>query len=220
MKTKTGLAVTMALFAVLAAIYFIPKFLLGLHLPYILVKYRITGPLLTLALAGIFMLPWKVTLAMAFSLVGDFMGAYGSFIGQMGFFACVHAMLICYYLERLKSLPKSRRTICVSAVIFVILTAFAMTQIIPHAPAGTIRTGCAVYALLICTMLSLALLQKAPMIAIGAALFLLSDMILSWNKFVSPIGAHNYLIMIPYYAGQLLIWLGVYQLRKKNISNS
>ena len=56
-------------------------------------------------------------------------------------------------------------------------------------------------------MLAMSALQRQWTFAAGAALFLLSDMILSWNKFVSPVPYSNILIMTTYYSGQLLIWL-------------
>lgn len=56
-------------------------------------------------------------------------------------------------------------------------------------------------------MLGTALLQSDIVYALGALLFLFSDMILGWNKFVSPIEYNSVLILIPYYSGQLLIWL-------------
>ncbi len=69
-RKKITLA-ALAAVAVLAAIYFVPTKALTGILPATAVKYRIVGPLATLTLAGIFLLPWQMTLAMAFSLVGD-----------------------------------------------------------------------------------------------------------------------------------------------------
>lgn len=45
---------TVAVFLLLAVVYFVPKPVLRMALPEIMVKYRIVGPLLTLSLAGIF----------------------------------------------------------------------------------------------------------------------------------------------------------------------
>lgn len=68
-------------------------------------------------------------------------------------------------------------------------------------------------------MFGLSLMQRSPLFAIGAALFLISDMILSWNKFVGPVTAEKWLIMVPYYLGQLLIWLGAATLMKTGSGN-
>lgn len=207
------------IFVALASVYFMPWRQLAAFLPAAVVKYRIAVPLLALTVAGIFFLPWQMVLAMAFSMFGDFMGAYGSFIFQMGFFALAHIMLTAYFIGRLRSSGQCNEGQCrcrwilpaVAAVLCAALATFALTCIIPHAPAGVIRTGCAIYALLICTMLGCAVLQRDPLFAIGAALFLFSDMILSWNKFVTPVDGSKWLIMVPYYGGQLLLWLGAWK---------
>lgn len=208
-------ALTMAAFLALAAIYFIPGSLLGKLLPAAAVKYRIIGPLAVLTLAGAALLPWQMTLAMAFSLAGDFSGAYGSFLFQMGFFAMAHVMLIIYFACRIRQNVRigarpGKAWSAVAALIAAGLAAFALSSIIPHAPAGVIRTGCTVYALLICSMFCMSMLTRHTVTAAGAALFLFSDMILSWNKFVSPVEYSRWMIMVPYYAGQLLIWLGAF----------
>lgn len=221
MKKKICALSAIVLFAALAVIYFIPEAELLKFLPPLWVRYRIAGPLLVLALSGIFLLPWQMTLAMSFSFLGDFMGAYGSFIGQMGFFALAHVMMITFFLTRFRKMyfpAKSgyaessvnkgniRKSMAVAGIVAVALMAFALICIVPYAPAGVIRTGCGIYAILICLMLASALVQRDPLLAAGAALFLFSDMILSWNRFVTPIEGSTYLIMIPYYLGQLLLW--------------
>lgn len=229
-KIDRNVCITVAIFLLLAVVYFIPKPVLRSVLPELVVKYRIIGPLLTLSLAGIFLAPRQITLAMIFSMCGDYMGAAGNFIGQMSFFAAAHVMLITFFVKRFLSLPADLRacryrecvpdgteagkgvrakalTVICAVTIAAALVIFALTSIIPHAPAGVTRIGCAIYAVLISSMLAMSMLQRQWTFAAGAALFLLSDMILSWNKFVSPVPYSNILIMTTYYSGQLLIWL-------------
>lgn len=202
------------IFIVLATMYFMPKVTLLEALPEKVVQFRIAYPVAVLALFGAYLgLSWQFVLAFLFSCTGDAMGAYGSFIGQMGYFALAHAMLIWGFASRLHGFRKSDFWSSTTWKVLVCLTvaaalAFAFSLIIPKAPAGTIRIGCSIYSLLIGTMTGLALMQRSPLFALGAVLFLISDMILSWNKFVSPVTASKWLIMVPYYLGQLLIWLG------------
>lgn len=151
---------TVAVFLLLAVVYFIPKPVLRMALPEIMVKYRIVGPLLTLSLAGVFLAPRQMTLAMIFSLCGDYMGAGGNFIGQMSFFAAAHAMLIAFFVQRFRTLPadlqacryqesvpdraparkgvraKALTVICAATTAAALLT-FALTCIIPHVPAAS-----------------------------------------------------------------------------------
>lgn len=106
MKNIDGKVVaTVAVFLLLAVVYFVPKPVLRMALPEIMVNYRIVGPLLTLSLAGVFLAPRQMTLAMIFSFCGDYMGAAGNFIGQMSFFAAAHAMLIAFFVQRFRTLP-------------------------------------------------------------------------------------------------------------------
>lgn len=83
-----------------------------------------------------------------------------------------------------------------------------MIWIIPDAPAGVIRCGCVIYAALICLMTVLAQFQGKWLFALGAFLFLISDTFLAYNKFVEPLDGSRWLVMIPYYSGQVMLWLG------------
>ncbi len=225
-KSNKQVSITVIIFTVMVIAYFFPASDFNLFLPDFLVKYRIAWPLLTLTIAGTFLIPWPVTLAMLFSFAGDFMGAYGSFIGQMTCFAIAHAMFIYHFSVRFKSSSnfssekmkiaskedaerfndlrlKRIATFCISGSIAAVFFGVAISFILPSVPAGVLRTGSG----LICIMLGTALLQSDIVYALGALLFLFSDMILGWNKFVSPIEYNSVLVMIPYYSGQLLIWL-------------
>lgn len=198
------------IFIVLAAIYLMPSAALEQMLPEKAVRFRIAYPVAALALMGAYLgMGWKFVLAFLFSCTGDAMGAYGSFFGQMGYFAAAHIILIWAFAEELW---KVRKTLVGLAVTAALVFAFAL--VIPKVPEPGLQIGCGVYAVLITAMFGLSLMQRSPLFAIGAALFLISDMILSWNKFVGPVTAEKWLIMVPYYLGQLLIWLGAATLMK------
>lgn len=192
------------IFIVLAAIYLMPSAALEQMLPEKVVRFRIAYPVAALALMGAYLgMGWKFVLAFLFSCTGDAMGAYGSFFGQMGYFAAAHIILIWAFAEELW---KVRKTLVGLAVTATLVFAFAL--VIPKVAEPWLQIGCGVYAVLITAMFGLSLMQRSPLFAIGATLFLISDMILSWNKFVGPVTAEKWLIMVPYYLGQLLIWLG------------
>lgn len=198
------------IFIVLAAMYLMPSAALEQMLPEKVVRFRIAYPVAALALMGAYLgMGWKFVLAFLFSCTGDAMGAYGSFFGQMGYFAAAHLILIWAFAEELW---KVRKTLVGLAVTAALVFAFAL--VIPKVPEPGLQIGCGVYAVLITAMFGLSLMQRSPLFAIGAALFLISDMILSWNKFVGPVTAEKWLIMVPYYLGQLLIWLGAATLMK------
>ena len=203
------------IFIVLAAIYLMPSAALEQMLPEKVVRFRIAYPVAALALMGAYLgRGGKFVLAFLFSCTGDAMGAYGSFFGQMGYFAAAHIILIWAFAEELW---KVRKTLVGLAVTAALVFAFAL--VIPKVPEPWLQIGCGVYAVLITAMFGLSLMQRSPLFAIGAALFLISDMILSWNKFVGPVTAEKWLIMVPYYLGQLLIWLGAATLMKTGSGN-
>ena len=203
------------IFIVLAAMYLMPSAALEQMLPEKVVRFRIAYPVAALALMGAYLgMGWKFVLAFLFSCTGDAMGAYGSFFGQMGYFAAAHIILIWAFAEELW---KVRKTLVGLAVTAALVFAFAL--VIPKVPEPWLQIGCGVYAVLITAMFGLSLMQRSPLFAIGAALFLISDMILSWNKFIGPVAAEKWLIMVPYYLGQLLIWLGATTLMKTGSGN-
>lgn len=90
------------------------------------------------------------------------------------------------------------------AAVFIL----ACVCVLPRIEESFLVWGCGIYALLLCTMAALAMFQRSPLFALGALLFAISDLILSWNKFVGPVAFEKYLIMLPYYLGQALLWLG------------
>ncbi len=208
-RVVLALATTLIYF-LLEILYFSP----------IKIDYKIVFPLATLFLGALFLLPRPVVLALLFSAIGDYQGAAGCFLGQMGAFAMTHVLLIYYFFSRCLVQPipekcqikvKSSQFLAVtSAAIALILVAF--TQIVPVVPTGILTYGTAIYALLIILMFWIALFQGSVWYALGAGLFLFSDLILAWNKFVSPIDQARYLIMIPYYLGQWMIFMGATRL--------
>lgn len=215
MESQKKIIYISLIFIVLAVMYLMPSAALEQMLPEKVVRFRIAYPVAALALMGAYLgMGWKFVLAFLFSCTGDAMGAYGSFFGQMGYFAAAHIILIWAFAEELW---KVRKTLVGLAVTAALVFAFAL--VIPKVPEPWLQIGCGVYAVLITAMFGLSLMQRPPLFAIGAALFLISDMVLSWNKFVGPVTAEKWLIMVPYYLGQLLIWLGAATLMKTGSGN-
>ena len=91
---------------------------------------------------------------------------------------------------------------CVTSLLVVVFT-----RIYPLAEAGIIRTGVGVYACVICIMLVTALLQRSSLYALGAVLFVFSDFILAWNKFVEPVPYRHYLVLVSYFLAQWLLFI-------------
>lgn len=177
--------------------------------------FRIAFPLAILTLASLWLTPWEMTLALLFSAIGDYFGSESNFIVQMACFAAAHIWFITFFIRRYATKVEHDGKLTLKAkgyaamLVFMgcVLTVWVFCTIVPAAPSGFVRTGVAIYAVLICVMLILALLQRSSLYAVGAMLFVFSDFILAWNRFKEPIPAAGYLIMIPYYIGQWLIFV-------------
>ena len=202
---KPAVLTATGLFLCMAAIFFLP----------VDIPHKVSFPLIILSVAGLWLLPWQMLLAMIFSAAGDYMGSCGNFIGQMGFFALAHVWLITFFISRYrrkverdgKLTTKAKGYLAIMTFCVGALLVFALTNITSHAPEGVIRIGTQIYAVLICTMLMMALLQRSSLYALGAVLFIFSDFILAWNKFVEPIPYRNYLVLGSYFLAQWLLFI-------------
>ena len=192
------------LYFIAVAIYFLP-------LP---IPCKLALPVALLSIASFKLLPWQMIFAMLFSCLGDYMGAVGNFLGQMGAFALAHVFLILYFLsryrlgvERRKYGRLSTRYKIAATILVLPLVIFALVKIFPHVPEGVMSCGVLIYALLISFMLWCALQQRSKVFALGGALFLASDMILAWNRFVEHIPHATYYILVPYFLSQWLLFI-------------
>ena len=193
------------IFLFLGVFYFSPIALQG----------KTAFPLASLAIASFWLCPWQITLALLFSAVGDYFGSCGNFLAQMGSFALAHVMYIVYFIDRYftkverdrKLTPKMKGYLAMVVFCTLALLTVVFSRIVPAAEPGIIRTGVTVYACLISTMMLLALLQRSSLFALGAVIFVFSDFILAWNIFVEPVPYSQYLIMVPYFLAQWLLFI-------------
>ncbi len=146
---------------------------------------------------------WMVY-GLVFSALGDWQGTQGNFFRQMALFGLAHIAYICYFASRLEN--KDNEKAGWATWLCVLIGVAAFIKVVPMVPSGTLRSGVIVYCLLILAMLRMALRQRDIWFALGAALFVVSDFILAWNKFVSPIDHASWCIMVPYYGAQWLLF--------------
>ena len=205
-KVKPVVFFTTALFLSLAALYFLPAD----------IPWKLAFPVGLLFLASLWLTRWEVSLALLFSAMGDVAGSAGEILWQMGLFSVAHLWYIIFFVKRYfakvdkRDGKVSRRTVvhlsifslCVLAVMAV---AFAL--VVPGMPAGAVRIAGGAYAVVICGMFLMALLQRSSLYALGAALFVISDLVLAWNLFVEPVENAGAMIMVTYYLAQWLIFI-------------
>ena len=191
-------------FVLLALLYFSP----------IAIAYKLAFPLAFLTLCALRFSTWPMVLAMGFSALGDYMGVCHNFWGQMGSFALAHVAYILFFC-RTRPEERTSEGMKWKSAIVILYGVVVGLLIVPHVH-GFLQAGVSVYVLLILTMCILAWRQKNPYYALGAWLFVFSDTVLAWNKFVSRIEWAGYLIMIPYYLGQLILFVQSMRTRGQN----
>ena len=169
--------------------------------------YKVAWPVLLLSLATFLsrrreLLPFGF--AFLFSAAGDAVGARGLFIPHMAFFALAHVAYVCWFLPRAR-----RRLRAVSRAVTVPLLVFLFAAIVPEAPFTAERIGVAVYGLVIAAMLYSALQYDGACAAgfrCAALLFVFSDAVIAWNRFIGPVPARMWVIMTTYYLAQYLFF--------------
>lgn len=193
------------LFLITATIFFVP----------VDIAYKISIPVGILTIASLWLCPWQITLALACSAAGDFMGACGNIIAQMAFFAAGHIWFILYFIKRYREKVEHDRKLTAKAKGYLIMVGFCsivllvavILKIAASAPTGILQIGTIIYAVIICGMMFMALIQRSCLFAVGAMLFVFSDFILSWNMFIEPIPYGTYIVMITYYLAQWLLFI-------------
>lgn len=198
----------------------------------LLFAMRLALPAALLALGGIGLLPRAMTMGFCFCAVGDAMGVMGSFEGQMGGFAIAHVCFICHFLDALvpRRAPKAQNVrdirqstlrpaaLVITALLCGLPLVLAALKIIPAIHDLPIRIGCIEYALLLTGTAWTSIVHAVsvrngritlPFIAAsGGLLFLVSDFVLSWNKFTEHIPNASLYIMSTYYAALLCLFIG------------
>lgn len=204
-NVKTVALIASGFFLAFAILFFSP-----VDLP-----HKITLTVGSAFIASLWLCPWQISLALLFSAAGDYAGSCHNFLAQMGLFAVGHVFYIWFFIKRwldkvepdrkLTAKVKGQATLFLILVGAILITAFI--KIAPCADPGIIRIGVCIYATIIGTMLFSALMQRSSLYAIGAVLFVFSDFILAWNKFVEPVSHSRLLIMTTYYLGQYLLFI-------------
>lgn len=207
MKNKTLCSISFVIVIVyflLSSLYFLP----------FTVPYKLVYPLAFLTICALRLSSWPIVLAMFFSALGDYMGVCNNFWGQMGSFALAHIAYVLYFYRACGGKVVTEGMNWKSGIV-VLYGVVASVFVLPEVQ-GVLKLGVAIYMLLIMTMCILAWRQKNPYYAIGAWLFVLSDTILAWNKFVFHIENASIFIMVPYYLGQLVLFILSIRSRPRN----
>ena len=123
---------------------------------------------------------------------------------------------MCYFLPQAQLAPRP--------FVWPVLTAlllFLFVCIVPRSADPAERAGVAVYGLVIAGMLYSALQYRGAYAAwfrLAALLFVFSDSVIAWGRFVAPVPCRTCVVMITYYAAQYLFYL--FAVRAATLSDS
>jgi uncharacterized membrane protein YhhN len=151
---------------------------------------------------------WWFVAALAFSLVGDVLLMLPSdlFVAGLGAFLVGH---LCY-LAGFWAHGPGGRAVAVAAVIVVVAVAplgFRILKALSRTP--PLQGPVAAYMAVISAMLATALATGNVGAGVGAALFVSSDTMIAWNRFVRPFRAADVGIMVTYHLGQAALVLSL-----------
>lgn len=228
--TRLQFLFTLVLFAAAVAWFFLPHGNL---------RFTLAFPAAVLALGSVGLSPWALTAALLFCAVGDVMGILGCFPGQMAGFATAHVFFLLLLVRAVLRLrPRPSVWVPVAIGVLAALIVVACT-VVPGVPGVALKVGCMVYATLLLSVCAFSLMAacvgfrtpptasqpltapqpyrvspplagwQAIAAAVGAAMFVFSDFVLAWNRFVERVPHAHYLIMCTYYAALLLLFLAL-----------
>jgi len=145
--------------------------------------------------------------ALLFSAAGDVALALEAgkyFIVGLGLFLIAQIVYVVTFSRDFKA-QKSRIPIIVGLAIYALIMAFILTPSL-----GEMAVPVYFYLVVITAMGIFAALRasKTRLVLYGALSFIASDSILAINKFLVPVPAADYLVMITYYLAQFLIVYG------------
>lgn len=164
------------------------------------------------ALGGTGSIPGRwLLVALAFGLAGDVFllgGTLGRFRAGLGAFLLGHlAYLVCF--ARLGLPGASWSWLGVVVLVGVLAATRRVLPATLRLDGPALAVPVAAYMLVIAAMLLGAWWTGEPLVAVGAAVFVVSDAVLSVDRFVRPLPHAHLLVMVTYHLGQGLVTAGV-----------
>ena len=143
---------------------------------------------------------WFVA-ALVCSLAGDvfLMLPRDAFVAGLASFLVAH---ICYVIGFWTDPPAVAAFVLAAAVVACAVAPLAVRILRSLSEERELRPPVAVYMAVISVMLATALATGNAVAGAGAALFVGSDAMIAWNRFVRPFAAADVAIMVTYHVGQ------------------
>ncbi len=154
--------------------------------------------------------PWVVA-ALAFSLVGDVALLRRD---EVAFLVGLCAFLLGHlcYLVAFAQVGLHPADVVIGALVAAAVSGFALPRVLRGAAAEAgsgFAAAVALYALVLGAMTALGVGTAIVATAVGAVLFLASDTVLAWERFVVPLRHGPLAVVVTYHLAQLLIVIGL-----------
>ena len=144
---------------------------------------------------------WAIPAALFLSSIGDYQGSEHNFILQVLFFALAH---ICYIIDFLPKRKLSKGNKILACVPFIYAVAF-LALLTSHMTHAIEIAAVIIYAMIIATMGASALVLEIKhkwWYVVAALLFIFSDSVIVYNKYIEHIPNASLWIMTTYYTAQ------------------
>jgi uncharacterized membrane protein YhhN len=151
---------------------------------------------------------WWFVAALVFSLVGDIalMLPADLFVAGLAAFLVGHLCYLAgFWVKGPGSLALAVAAVCVVAVV----APFAVRILKALSTHTSLLGPVALYMVVISAMLATAVATGNVPAGVGAALFVSSDTMIAWNRFVRPFPAADVAIMVTYHLGQAALVLSL-----------
>jgi uncharacterized membrane protein YhhN len=153
---------------------------------------------------------WWFVAALVFSLVGDVLLMLPAelFVAGLAAFLVGH---LCY-LAGFWTEPPGSFALGVAAVVVVTVVAPVAAAIVRALRGrGVLLVAVVLYIVVISAMLATALASGNVVAGVGATLFVSSDAMIAWNRFVRPLPGADVGIMVSYHLGQAALVLSLWR---------
>ena len=143
---------------------------------------------------------WAFVAALVGSLSGDVLLMIDRFLPGLIAFFFAHVA----YIVGLRVGQVEYRPLLLSALVVFVAIAFVGRRILAavRERAPELGTPVSAYIAVIAVMVASALASGNPLAATGAVLFMASDTLIAWNRFVTPLGWAPITIIVTYHLGQ------------------
>ena len=144
---------------------------------------------------------WLIPAALLFSVAGDYGGAVDAFIPQVSCFAIAHILYICDFAPRCRFSPKK----VVGAVAYSLPLFGYLAFILSSSHSSTESVAVGLYGVIIFSMGIATIFQERRHRAwyiVAAIIFIFSDAVIGYVRFVGAIPHAGRIIMSTYYAAQ------------------